>query len=241
MTTLLDDRFTSILQASDRDALLEGTVRFARSIGFATVNVLSVMDSPSTGDPIFLTVNNSPPASRVLDSRENGRRDLVMQHCKRSRLPIVWDRDTYRRAGEADMWDAYSAFGFSTGMALATHRPMGRHFFFAVDRDRPLPDHAQEVSRRLADLQLFAVFAEEAAARVLLPTDPGTLGLRELTPRETECLRWTMEGKTAWEVGQILGISEQTAVRHLNNATHKLDCANKHHAVVKALRLQLIS
>lgn len=49
-----------------------------------------------------------------------------------------------------------------------------------------------------------------------------------------------MEGKTAWEVGQILAISEQTAARHLNRAVRKLDCANKHHAVVKALRLGLI-
>lgn len=61
-----------------------------------------------------------------------------------------------------------------------------------------------------------------------------------LTPRELEALRWTMEGKTAWEVGEILGIAEQTAVRHLTNATRKLDCVHKHHAVVKALRLGLI-
>lgn len=61
-----------------------------------------------------------------------------------------------------------------------------------------------------------------------------------LTPRELECLRWTMEGKTAWEVGTILGISERTAVLHLNNAMHKLDCSSKHQAVLKALRLGLI-
>jgi DNA-binding CsgD family transcriptional regulator len=61
-----------------------------------------------------------------------------------------------------------------------------------------------------------------------------------LTTRELEALGWTMEGKTAWEVGEILGISEQTAVRHLNNATRKLDCVNKHHAVVKAMRLGLL-
>jgi DNA-binding CsgD family transcriptional regulator len=49
-----------------------------------------------------------------------------------------------------------------------------------------------------------------------------------------------MEGKTAWEVGQILGISERTAVLHVNNAMHKLDSVNKHQAVLKALRLGLI-
>jgi DNA-binding CsgD family transcriptional regulator len=62
----------------------------------------------------------------------------------------------------------------------------------------------------------------------------------QLTPRELECLQWTMQGKTAWEVGKILGISEQTAARHLNNATRKLDCTSKHQAVLKALRLGLI-
>ena len=61
-----------------------------------------------------------------------------------------------------------------------------------------------------------------------------------LTPRELEALRWTIDGKTAWEIGRILSISEQTAVRHLNNATPKLECVNKHHAVVKAMRLGLV-
>jgi DNA-binding CsgD family transcriptional regulator len=63
---------------------------------------------------------------------------------------------------------------------------------------------------------------------------------RDITPRELECLRWTAEGKTAWEVGQILGISAQTAARHLSNVTRKLECVNKHQAVVRALRLKLI-
>ena len=77
-------------------------------------------------------------------------------------------------------------------------------------------------------------------ARVLSPAAKD-LNRPNLTPRELEALRWTMEGKTAWEVGAILGISERTAVLHVNNAMHKLDCASKHQAVLKALRLGLIS
>jgi DNA-binding CsgD family transcriptional regulator len=49
-----------------------------------------------------------------------------------------------------------------------------------------------------------------------------------------------MEGKTAWEVGDVLGIAERTAVLHVSNATHKLGCVNKHQAVLKALRLGLL-
>ena len=91
----------------------------------------------------------------------------------------------------------------------------------------------------MADLQLFAVHAQDAAMRILTPSlvsgqQPS------LTPRELEALRWTMDGKTAWEVANVLGISERTAVLHINNAMHKLDCVNKHQAVLKALRLGLI-
>jgi len=91
----------------------------------------------------------------------------------------------------------------------------------------------------VADLQLFAVHAQDAALRLLLPASP-QLDIPTLTPRELESLRWTMEGKTAWELGNILGISERTAVLHVNNATHKLGCVNKHQAVLKALRFGLI-
>jgi DNA-binding CsgD family transcriptional regulator len=91
----------------------------------------------------------------------------------------------------------------------------------------------------VAALQLFAVHAQEAATRLVIPqlSDPS---LPSLTPRELETLRWTMEGKTAWEVANVLGISERTAVLHANNAMHKLGCVNKHQAVLKALRLGLI-
>ena len=60
----------------------------------------------------------------------------------------------------------------------------------------------------VADLQLFAVLAQDAALRVLLPAVPDATAV-SLTPRELESLRWTMEGKTAWEVGNILGITER--------------------------------
>ena len=96
-----------------------------------------------------------------------------------------------------------------------------------------------ELQRVVADLQLFAVHAQDAALRLMLPAAQQP-DRPALTPRELEALRWTMDGKTAWEVGAILGISERTAVLHVNNAMHKLGCVNKHQAVLKALRLGLI-
>ena len=108
-----------------------------------------------------------------------------------------------------------------------------------VDRDQALPKDRTEVTRIVADLQLFAVHAQDTAMRVLVPErlQPER---PKLSPRELDALRWTMDGKTGWEVGSIMGISERTAVLHISTGMHKLGCNNKHQAVLKALRLGLI-
>jgi len=61
-----------------------------------------------------------------------------------------------------------------------------------------------------------------------------------LTERETEILRWLMEGKTSWDVGKILSISERTVKFHVNNTLVKLNAVNRTHAVAKAILSNLI-
>jgi DNA-binding CsgD family transcriptional regulator len=61
-----------------------------------------------------------------------------------------------------------------------------------------------------------------------------------LTPRELHCLRWCKEGKTNWEIGEILKISEKTAEFHLRNAMRKLGAGNRITAVVIGLKRGLI-
>lgn len=236
---LLHDRFTSILDARDAASLLTMVVQFARALEFDKVTAFAVQDH-AFRESEFFAVDNAPVGfAEITDDRNHGKLDPVMQHCKNSSLPIAWTRATYLAAGRADMWETQAQFGYISGICLATHLPAGKHFCIGVDRDGPLPASAAELSRAAADLQLFATYAQEVALGVLLPCS-SLVAVPELTPREIQCLQWTMEGKTGWEVGCILGISEQTAVRHLNNATHKLNCVSKHHAVVRALRLGVI-
>ncbi len=236
---MLQSGFTSVLEADDRDQLLSEIVRFTQNLGFETVSAMTVIDH-LLGEAEFITVDNTPSDFRdTFTDLSRARLDPVMQHCKRHSMPIIWDQATYTAAGRGDEWEQQAQFGFHTGVAMALHLPEGRHFFFGVDRDQALPRHPGELTRIVADLQLFAVHAQDAAHRVLLPRSP-LPGAPTLTPRELECLRWTMEGKTAWEVGSIVGITERTAGLHINNAAHKLGCANKHQAVLKALRLGLI-
>jgi LuxR family transcriptional regulator, quorum-sensing system regulator BjaR1 len=62
-----------------------------------------------------------------------------------------------------------------------------------------------------------------------------------LSQRETECLKWASEGKSEWEIGEILKISEHTADKHLANARRKLGAANRAQAVANAIRWGLIT
>jgi LuxR family transcriptional regulator, quorum-sensing system regulator SolR len=62
---------------------------------------------------------------------------------------------------------------------------------------------------------------------------------RELTNKEREVLLWMAEGKTAWEIGRILAISERTVKFHLHNIYAKFDVANRAQAITVARRLKL--
>jgi DNA-binding CsgD family transcriptional regulator len=236
---MLQGGYLSVLQARDRDEFRDEVVRFGRALGFDTVTAVTVIDR-GIGRSDFVVVDNTPQSYLgAYNNANTHRRDPVMQHCKHQSLPIIWDQATYISQGQGELWEEQARYGYQTGIAMALHLPEGKHFMLGVDRDRPLPVDRHELTRLVADLQLFTVHALDAAMRVLLPND-AAIDLPSLTPRELEALRWTMDGKTAWEVGSILGISERTAVLHLNNAMRKLGCVNKHQAVLKALRLGLI-
>ena len=235
---MLQGGFSSILQATSREDFRCEVVRFTQDLGFNTVSAISVLDF-TLGQSEFVVVNNAPlGVESVLNDVPSMRRDPVMQHCRRNSMPIIWNQQTYTSIGLGEIWEEQAKFGYCTGIAMALHLPEGRHFVFGVDRDKPLPVDVTELTRLVADLQLFAVCAQDVAMRILLPG--GQSARPSLTPRELEALRWTMDGKTAWETGVILGIAERTAVLHINNAMHKLDCTSKHQAVLKAIRLGLI-
>ena len=69
---------------------------------------------------------------------------------------------------------------------------------------------------------------------------PATANRHSLTPREREVLWWAAQGKSAWEIGEILHISKRTVDEHTQKATRKLGAVNRTQAVAIALRESLI-
>jgi DNA-binding CsgD family transcriptional regulator len=104
--------------------------------------------------------------------------------------------------------------------------------------DSPIGQEFETLSVELADV------AERL--ETLIAGDVGRLQTTQLHPRpaitdrEREVLAWAAQGKSAWEIGQILLISERAANKCAQTAFQKLGAVNKTHAVAIALREGLI-
>lgn len=90
----------------------------------------------------------------------------------------------------------------------------------------------------VSDIRYRPADTSRASATASAPVSPDSPEAK-LSSRELECLRWRAKGKSDWDTGQIIGISERTVKFHLENARTKLDVMNTTHAVSKALSLNL--
>jgi DNA-binding CsgD family transcriptional regulator len=61
-----------------------------------------------------------------------------------------------------------------------------------------------------------------------------------LSEREIECLSWSAAGKTAWETGRIMELSEWTVVYHIEKAKRKFGLTRKQAVIARAISLGLI-
>lgn len=62
-----------------------------------------------------------------------------------------------------------------------------------------------------------------------------------LSARQVECLSWAEEGKSARDTGQILGISQRTVEKHLEQACEALEVRTRIQAVVRARQMGLLN
>ncbi|NRB42925.1 MAG: helix-turn-helix transcriptional regulator [Pseudomonadales bacterium] len=86
------------------------------------------------------------------------------------------------------------------------------------------------VADQLAALELMCAIVERSLLK--LPSSES-----RLTAREREILCWAAEGKTNWDIGMILGISERTVKFHFSNIFLKLSVQNRPQAVVMGIKL----
>lgn len=210
-------------------------VSTADALGFPIISGV-LMRGRLTDADVQITSLGNTPAGFVEVAKDLGeaRRDPVMTRLMHQSAPVVYDQSTYVEAGAGEIWEAQSPYGYKTGIAVKLHLPGDKHFLLGVDREEALPTSGAPLMQLVAGLQLLAAHALTTADRLLSPRI-GSGELPRLTRREIDVLSWTSQGKTAWEVSVILGMSEKTVNFHLGNAMRKLQVNSKHQAVLKCV------
>lgn len=194
------------------------------------------------------------------------REGLTLAHCLNHSYGEPWEA-VYRRRGYAAV-DPVLRYAFTTAAPFAWNEafrtspgPMFEEFVEAA-RDFGLVEGiaigcaptSTSAARTVASFAIAAgdwprargVLAVigphllEAYSRLWVAVDAATEhGV--LTRREREVLCWAREGKTYWEIGCILGISERTVKFHFARVKEKLDAVTPCHAIAKAMSMGLIA
>lgn len=65
--------------------------------------------------------------------------------------------------------------------------------------------------------------------------------MKDISPRQRSILQGIADGHSAAEIGQQLGINEETVRTHTRRAMHRIKANNRAHAVALAIRQGIIS
>lgn len=158
--------------------------------------------------------------------------DPSIRHCNRMLRPYRWFKDSpYDPENDPDaveVVDRAADFGLLDGVVIpiaALANRVGHVWVGGRALDLPVRD--------MPALHLMAIYAFDRVLQLHRQV-PGKR--RSLTSREREVLTWVARGKSAWEIGEILNISERTVHEHTANARRKLDAASCAQAVMVGLR-----
>lgn len=237
---MLLKHYFDVSQAEDIDTFRRRLIDMAGALDFPLITSVLVVEDPHAGRHQLHEVGNIPEAfANASRAPESVARDPVIKRLRTLSVPFAYDQSLYVQEKAGDLWEEQAPYGYHSGISMALHLPDGKHFFLGVDRDHALPAD-EGLSRTMADLQLLAVHAQSAAARLLLPKAEPVEPPPRLSPREIEVLRWAMDGKSNWNIAQILNVSEHTVSFHLRNAFAKLKASTRTQAVLKAKTLDLL-
>ncbi|TCL74705.1 LuxR family transcriptional regulator [Rhizobium sp. BK251] len=187
--------------------------------------------------PLVIETTLPTPFLREFDKAHLLRDCPILPRTRESALPQHW------HLSDKSLPAGLPILGELRALLLRQRLPMGSVFpLNAMDGQRlvfwfngnrnPL---SQSEINELAMIMVQALDTHNSLKR----NDAGNLNM--LSARELEVVRWTAQGKTSVEIGQILSLSDHTVNAYMTNAIKKLDCVNRTQLVAKAIRLKLIN
>jgi DNA-binding CsgD family transcriptional regulator len=226
-----------LLDASSAEDLLHKLESIGHGLGFERCLIGIQVNRPLL--PSITHISSAYPIAWQQKYRDNQyiTIDPTVSHCLQSNRPIVWDEAVFQGPSR-HFWEEAKSFGLAHGMSIPVHDMHGQKSMLSLVRDKPLDDERELESMAQAS-RMIAHCAHLTLSRIITEHTKITESA-QLTSREKQCIQWAARGKTAIEIGMILGISEATAVLHLNNTVRKLGVANRMQAVAVAVAQGLV-
>jgi len=232
----LENQIQMLLSSDTKEQLIDGLAKASGLLGFDYFAYgLRVMLPVSS--PRIELINNYPTQWKdTYDKMGYLSIDPTVLHGMQSIKPVLWEQDLFSEA--PSLWEDANSFGLSHGWAQSSFSQSGVSGMLTLARSHePISD--SELSSKTPLLVWFNQLAQIGLQEFLLPEIVNTSRIK-LTARETEIMRWTADGKTAYEVSVILDITERTVNFHLNNVINKFGVNNKIAATVQAVLTGLI-
>lgn len=170
-------------------------------------------------------------------------KDPLYKHVLSSPLPGSFGADYIDRSRDGDAvfeyYEGVRQIGAITNITVPLKNPHGRQRGFLISGGPRGKADFEKFLKGEGDLLLSAIHYADAHMLSLLEAE-GLTDAR-ITPREVECLQWLSEGNMNDRIAEKMKISEVTVRLHLTNIRRKLKSATREQALVKALKLGLIS
>lgn len=224
--------------ATSADDVYEFLVQKLGKYGFTNF-LITDMPPPSFGLEPHIILNGWSKAWSDRYVEQNFYRfDPMAKHTRETIHPFYWDEialDEEKDPRAQHVMDEAADFGLKQGFSVPIFGAEGEQSCVTMGGEKTeRPPRAREA------MHLMSIYAHDRA-RALRQTGWQRQVQPQLTDREREVLRWVAMGKTDWEIGEILKISEKTSYAHVRNCCRKLDTATRTQAVVRALTLRQIT
>ena len=203
---------------------------FAEALGFASVACFKV---PDPGEPLEQCMQMCTRPQAWIDRYiEQGyvRVDPLVLEVFRSTGTYRWTEIMSRPAADPvvdQIRSERAEFGLHDGLNVPIYESKGYAGLVS------LAGEGEITAQVKSTLTVASVFVHNRLVTLsrekLLPDDL-------LTAREIECLTWAAEGKSDWEIGQILKISSKTVNYHIENTKRKFGVPTRVQAIVYAFR-----
>jgi len=229
----IEDFTETAKRASSLDEIATAFLLAAKDFGFDSFSMSNFSDfdtPPADG----INIDRFPP-EWVKQYYEGGYSayDPTFKVALRNNLPFTWHSEALRSDltdQQTGMYEEAELAGLKFGVSVPISLVGSPMAVVSVCGDNldisPAGLHAAH---------LMAIYLHAAAVRISQRRDWSEPSATALSPREQECLRWVSAGKTNWEIGRILDISDNTVHYHLERAKRKLGATTRAQAAVRAI------